>query len=78
MPGDRVRILILYSLSSEVPPNGTLIEVMTEVCMIESEFRLQVKSNSPNMTFKFNETMSIDIRGTLDPENPSNKLTYTW
>ena len=40
MPGDRVRILIKYSLSSEVAPNGTLIEAMTELRMIESEFRL--------------------------------------
>jgi hypothetical protein len=78
MPGDRVRILIQYSLSSDVAPDGTLIEAVTELRMIESEFSLQVKSNNPNMTFKFNETMSIDIRGTLDPENPSNKLTYVW
>ena len=46
--------------------------------MIESEFRLQVKSNIQNMTFKLNDTMSIDIRRTFDPENPSNKLTYAW
>jgi hypothetical protein len=46
--------------------------------MIESEFRLQVKSKIPNMTFKLNDTMSIDIRGTFDPENPSNRLTYVW
>ena len=78
MPGDRVHILIQYSLSSEVAPNGTLIEAMTEVRMIESEFSLQDKINSPDMHFKFNETMSIDIRGTVDPENPANKLTYAW
>jgi hypothetical protein len=46
--------------------------------MIESEFRLQVKTNIPNMAFKLNDTMSIDIRGTFDPENPSNKLNYAW
>jgi len=30
------------------------------------------------MTFEFNDTMSIDIRGTYDPENPSAKLSYKW
>ena len=76
--GDTVRIQIQYLLSSEKGRTGTQIEAMTEVRMIESEFRLQVKSSMANMIFKLNETMSIDIRGTLDPENPSNKLTYVW
>ena len=72
-PGDTKIIKVMYSLESQ--EGQANVRAGTELRIIKSDFELQIAGLK---SYAFDESITINITGTYDPEDPGTSLVYNW
>jgi hypothetical protein len=75
--GGIVKIDVVYYLESD--ESNINITASTQLRIIETDFVLKFQTNKNNiLSFGFNDTITINITGSYDPEDPGANLVFNW